>query len=360
VAAIAFTLLLLFCWRWDADLCLRYRGDPLFFAKDLATHVLMTHNLFPELWNGLWNSPFWSLGLEEQLYALYAVFLFLRTRLALSKALLAPLVVAILWHGGTTVAALRGTTSFGTWAFWPFGFWMIWLLGAVAAEAYTGVIRLPAWCYSRRLAWGCAGLSVVLYPPLFSFLGANSLLSRLGGPDNIAIQIVTLFWPVFRMGDHAFAIASFITLNRWVRSEREVRFPDRMLRPFAKVGIFSYSLYLTHLPVILAMNPLIAQLHLGWGVFPVFIRYLFYLPVCMAVAIGFFRLVESRFWNARCFEHAPVPAEALNGRRKSDPGRLYLGTTLRTTDLAACSVFFPSRRARTTKGCSIGSTHGSA
>ena len=152
VAAIAFTLLLLFCWRWDADLCLRYRGDPLFFAKDLATHVLMTHNLFPELWNGLWNSPFWSLGLEEQLYALYAVFLFLRTRLALSKALLAPLVVAILWHGGTTVAALRGTTSFGTWAFWPFGFWMIWLLGAVAAEAYTGVIRLPAWCYSRRLA----------------------------------------------------------------------------------------------------------------------------------------------------------------------------------------------------------------
>src|SRR5262249_22607135 len=37
----------------------------------------------------------------------------------------------------------------------------------------------------------------------------------------------------------------------------------------------------------------------------------------------------------------------------------YFATCSRT-DLAACWVFLPSRLAKTTKGCSVGSTHGSA
>src|SRR5262245_40741551 len=50
-------------------------------------------------------------------------------------------------------------------------------------------------------------------------------------------------------------------------------------------------------------------------------------------------------------------------KRKRQMFRKFHGfprTTFRTTDFAACSVFLPSRRARTTKGCSVAATQGSA
>jgi peptidoglycan/LPS O-acetylase OafA/YrhL len=96
------------------------------------------------------------------------------------------------------------------------------------------------------------------------------------------------------LSEIAFAVCFFIILNRWVRAEEEGRFTQRWAEAFASIGLFSYSLYLIH-------HPIIAILH-QWmplgprpSILATLARIVVYVPICIAVAYGFFMAVERHF-----------------------------------------------------------------
>lgn len=264
------------------------------FPYDLATHLLMVHNLFRDYCCGLGNGAFWTLALEEQLYALYALYLVLRRRWPTVRVLAFSLAVALAWQCGWRLALGanewdnafsgrgNGPLVLGRWLQWPFGWWFSWVLGAVAAEAYAGALRLPRWCfrYGSALAFALLGLAANR-----SLAGT---ISRLTGLPDLA----PWFHALAGLSELFFAAAAFVLLNRWVQAEGEGRFGGRVVRVLAALGVMSYSLYLTHGPLIHLLEHTI-PFGEGWGATA--LRFVVMVPACIGFAALFFWLVERRF-----------------------------------------------------------------
>ena len=275
-------------------------------VTDIVVHLLMVHNLTHAFDGGLFNPPFWSLGLEEQLYALFALLLVLRRRGPLLRALWISLAVMLVWRFATVwvqFAVVRATgiprelhavplgvlPALGAWRDWPFGWWFLWVLGAVAAEAHTGALKLPSWCYQRRVA-----IAAVLFciPTYAKTLGrfTEYKLSDAGAQG----WIRAILDSAVQLSEPAFAVAGFVILNRWCRSDQAGQFKGWLSSLLARCGVMSYSLYLTHLPTIALLG---AFLPLGPKTsFPgMIVRMLVYIPICLATSTLFFNMIERHF-----------------------------------------------------------------
>jgi peptidoglycan/LPS O-acetylase OafA/YrhL len=258
---------------------------------DLLTHLLLIHNLFADYCFSLGNGPFWTLGLEEQLYALYALFLLLRRRWPVGWVVCLTLLVSLAWQcgwhawlgldeGGGQAVPGSAPLALGRWLKWPFGLWFAWGLGAMAAEAHAGTIRLPAWFARRRTA--------VLFV-LVGLATSRAALEFLSGHlENLQflLRILSGF------SDLSFSTAAFVLLNRWVRQEAEGHFRGPMVRALGALGVMSYSLYLIHEPL---LRLLMSWLPAGTGLDTWLLRLAVIVPACLGVAALFFFLVERHF-----------------------------------------------------------------
>jgi peptidoglycan/LPS O-acetylase OafA/YrhL len=299
LAAICLGLLLLLPLGCTSGIIHNYLTDTSGLAWDLGAHLLMVHNLFKRYIFGLGNPVYWTLGVEEQLYALYALYLVLRYWLPAGRAFRITVAVTLLWYGlGIAGTLLRTGPAAGwpplSWVTWPFSSWFIWTLGALAAEAYTGAITLPRWCYNGwvALVWGVLG--VLLYPAILNLLHVQPLLIPQLGSEHWVMRLVNDPWILIKLGDFAFALCFFILMNRWIRAEVKGQLQGRAVAWFAGVGLFSYSLYLTHYPVIRMVDTALEGA-LGTTILATLIRIGLYVPLCLAVAYSFFKLIESRF-----------------------------------------------------------------
>jgi peptidoglycan/LPS O-acetylase OafA/YrhL len=290
---------------------------------DLGTHLLLVHNLFKDYATGLGNGPFWTLGLEEQLYALYFVYLLLRSRIAPGRLLLGLFAVAIAWRWGVPAlwqAAGAGAPEqqvfgqpplqLGGWRYWPLGHWFAWCLGAVAAEVDAGVIRLPRVGSTYRTATALFAVSVLCNPVTLGRVAGSAWLRG----QAAAVWLVPLLNFCTHLADPAFALACFVLLNRWVRAESAGRFNGRWVWPLAGIGLMSYSLYLTHAPVLHLLEACLAPGD-GWPALA--IRYAVYVPLCLLVGLAFFWAVERHFLH-------PPPRKAAVATQK---GELLVSTT---------------------------------
>lgn len=215
-------LLLMWAMGRGAELLSRY-PEPFgaWLAADFVTHVLMLHGLHPVFDHGMANPPLWSLAREEYLYLMYPALLLLRQRLPwyTLAGLLAALTIAI------QLIATRVATPGWAWLLVTSApaLWIQWHLGVVAADAYRGVIRLPA--FWRQMRW-VPGWMLLAYltPPGIVFVG----------------------------------LAYFTVVNACVAREADGRWPTGgMFDALSNVGLGSYSLYLIHHPaqiVALAMT----------------------------------------------------------------------------------------------------------
>ena len=218
--------------------------------------------------------PYWSLGVEEQFYAVMAIgFLMLRRSPTTASRRLGRTAVGV-WIGSAAIAVLMHSDHpremFGT--------------DVRAAELAAGALLAVAvqrvgvtWFSSderrgRRLnAAGWAG--VVLTVGLFVFATLNQPWVRAGGFAALSIVHVAVI-------SGAMSGRSLARVLAW--------------RPFVEVGKLSYSLYLVHWPVMLSLRG--DRLNLGTAPLAV-VR----LSASVAVAVVVHVLVERpvrRHWGA--------------------------------------------------------------
>ena len=220
------------------------------FIKDLAAHLLMLHIFFLGLDAGFWNGALWSIALEEQLYILYSPFLKLRRKIGWKQILILTAVLSIVWrlvllynpwdpsylsfNPGPGTGRSKNPSDVGQYLKLAPSHWFEWCLGALAAEAYVGLAKIPRWCYRAE-----TGLA-------FFVLGVISEYHPVG----------YIFQPV------CWGLTFFILLN-WSCRTREEPAPTRGMiwQKLASLGLWSYSLYLVHIPVMKSVD---AFLYLGF------------------------------------------------------------------------------------------------
>jgi len=110
--------------------------------------------------------------------------------------------------------------------------WFTWALGAIAVEAWFGLVKLPRWTRDLRIA-----SLLIVSASAMAFFGPYIPKDTFW--HNSSWFLLHPLW----------GIGFFIVLNRAVLAEdgwvRELRLPP-IISVFATLGVFSYSIYLTH------------------------------------------------------------------------------------------------------------------
>lgn len=182
---------------------------------DFASHLLMTYNLQDSTFFSF-NGAFWSLALEVQLYLIYPLFLFLRKKMGIQKTIFLLLFLYFFF-----------TVVFNTFYFPDFYFalqnfvfksWIIWGFGALLAENH----------FQNKPLFKVSGLGIIALLVLASLVKTNIF----------SLKINDLIWSLFYV--------AFI--NYYLNIKRLA--PQLWEKMLAGIGESSYSMYLTHQPII--------------------------------------------------------------------------------------------------------------
>jgi peptidoglycan/LPS O-acetylase OafA/YrhL len=206
---------------------LHYLNGAAFTSRWLTTigwHVLLIQNIDPAALNAI-NEVFWTLAVEEQLYLLYFVLLPVRIRYgwpaAIAMAALARVgwfVLAALIHRLWNVDIIVTQSAMAQW--------IVWVLGALSVEVWCGMVSVPEVFRHKAAA--------ALLPIGAAFTTYVYLYMVEPGTVRDVLWLTT---------DYVWGLAFFAVINWSVRQE-STRAP--LGRVLARVGLFSYSLYLSH------------------------------------------------------------------------------------------------------------------
>jgi len=257
-----------------------------FGISDVAVNALFLLPFFPSA-KGL-NSVLWTLVFEVQFYLLYPLLLWGLRRVGFVAIGLTLLSAELLLVPGPKTRETFGTHD--PWEYFFLARYFEWFLGVAAAELFArrGTVLQPGWDWT--------GLA-------------------LGLGVTVASTFLPTLWP-FR--DLFVAATTLCTLSILLR--RPAATPGPVVRVFAEVGVFSYSLYLLHLPLLrmaVAGSRLLGE---AVGVSLERTTPMLYLvpwvPAVIALSYGFFWLFERPFLHAQ-----PTPSPDTKVKLVSYPSR---------------------------------------
>lgn len=247
-------------------------SSPAFGRGPIVTHLLLVHNLFPN-WIYRINGPLWSVATEWQIYFFF------------------PLVLLPIWRRVGAVATIVVGFTIGCapllLAPGVAARWIPWYLGLFALGMCAAGIGFSPRAFERRLRERVPWKIVVLV------LLASCVL---GG-----MFFVNAWFRLMPLSDALVGATTAALLVHYTQckvSDAEGDLPTllRILesRLLVRLGHFSYSLYLTHLPIVAlcywALRPpaLSGGLHMAAMI-------AFSVPASLAVGYAFFLIFERRF-----------------------------------------------------------------
>lgn len=256
------------------------------YVWDVLLHLLMLHNLDSRTVYSI-NGVFWTLAIEEQLYLAYFLLLFLRKRWGWSRTLIVCLGARLVWFFAFTAIRAQFKINIPI-AEAAASYWFNWALGAISVEAMFGLVKLPSWSYKMKVAVAAVAGSV----------GLSYLLPVIQGHHEI------LFNTLWLLIHPLWGIAFFVLLNWFVTAEKSWRVRSKMpavIRCLAVIGVFSYSLYLTHELVALE------EFRFAFlGLSPLLTAFLLTTPLSIAFAWLFFKFAEKPYLNSRRAKSLPA------------------------------------------------------
>jgi len=238
----------------------------------LAPEPILAHAFFLQNWTSAWyfkiNPPLWTIAVEEQIYILF------------------PLLLLPFWRrfGNLAMIAVAALVGIGTVLLWPqvFDRPTLWFLVLFALGAAGASISFSPGKWNEllrnRVPWLRCGIAILVL-----FLGVK-VASELGYTQIFTPERGWLEHSVFGAGI-ACLLVHFTQVWQSGDGRRLPRLsPVRWLQfaPVETLGIFSYSLYLIHSPI-LAVMAIIGRDHLGLTGEA---AYIFILTVGVAVALA--------------------------------------------------------------------------
>ena len=255
-------------------------------AKSVVVYGLLLQDIFG---SPTPNGAMWSIAVEAQLYLVFPLLLVVvrRVNAAVMLAAVTAVVVTVgvLSPGMSLVSKLMRLTP---------QFAALFALGVVAAGilcASERVRRLP-------LHW-LAGLAAV---PVFALIVV----------EGSVWTVKHYFWIDLALGP---AIGLLLAAVATRRPAPLVRLLDT--RPVHSLGTFSYSLYLTHAPIVVAIHEKIVAPHMALGIPAFLVTLAIAVPVTVVVARLFAAVFEIPFQRYRSW----TPLRAAMRARLTRPHR---------------------------------------
>lgn len=263
----------------------------------VVAHLLLIHN-FSKAWEGKFNGALWSIAVEWQIYFWFPLLLLPIWR---RFGLLTTILFA--WIFGLTGYYLYRIGGTSSWFIGDFAFGM--------AAAIIGFWQMPNMVALRerfpwyKLAAIFGGLAYFLLVDQRRFMLRNPYLRWLT-VDSWHIGTGKV-WPIeFLVGlaTCCFIIGSTLHLQKGFPDNWPLRFLHH--RAIIRLGTFSYSLYLIHIPVIVLMDRVLFQFDLSSNSFVIY-HFCLALPLCIGFAYLFYLLFERPF----------LPTHLRTGQAKS-------------------------------------------
>lgn len=216
------------------------------------------------------NGALWTLSLEVQFYAIYPLLFALRRRIGITPVLVLVALVNVVSAFGLERHDIQFFTSY----------WLSWTLGAWIADtkAHAGASARPP----SLLLYGAAVVFTVLGCVAFHF------------GQYVAFQLWALGFACY--------------LYRALDTRRTAG--GTTMRALSRLGDFSFSLYVVHLPIFVLLSSLLFRSALQQSIWPSF----GYMLVAIPVAYGFYRLVElpAMKWSASLKPRSAKPGQPSN------------------------------------------------
>lgn len=247
-----------FCWPWS-----RTSVHSLYGWAQFLSHALLIHNFDNRSFYEI-NPCFWSIAVEAQLYLLYPVLFAVVRKIGWHRAL---------WILGGLEVSMRGAAGVFTVItgkeyapLWftglPFCYWYSWAIGAALADAFVEGRPLPFRSLSGT-GWLLLAIATDFVKPLsgFSFL--------------------------------FFALFSATVIAKRLECSQTFSIPRFALDQLRLLGVYSYSFYLLHWPLVTHVPGLLRKLRLVSG-HPIiaFAACICSYPVIMALSWLFYRYCE--------------------------------------------------------------------
>nr|WP_078946880.1 acyltransferase [Streptomyces sp. NRRL B-3648] len=220
------------------------------------------------------NGAFWSIGVEVELYLLFPLFLFLRRRLN-AVALIACVTLPVIARGlmATDASPVEGNN------------WLAPHLAPVFVAGIIGAGVVNASERVQRLPWGW-----------FAGLAALPVLA-LGLIQGSVWTVDHYFWVDLAIAPAMAMLLSALSTGRPATLVRLLT-----ARPMQSLGGFSYSLYLIHLPIVMAVIRRVAPHFVSPGLPTFWFTLALALPVSVLGAWLFSRIFEMPFKQNRSWK----------------------------------------------------------